>query len=114
MTDNQLPSHASQIAIEVARILRETGVSTYSRAPRKEWLDVSEAAELLGYSTSRLYHIYGTLGLTPSRPSKRRLLFRRRDIEDLLVRCQARGPGRPRKTCELLPVRREENADPIV
>ncbi len=84
-------SLSEQIAAEVARILRETTLTPYPTPPlHAEWVSLPEAARILGYSTSRFYHIYNRLGLVASRTSKRKIRFLRKDIENLQILCQTR------------------------
>lgn len=91
MIKEEHASLSGQIAIEVARILRETAIfASPPRPARTEWITLPEAAQILGYSTSRFYHIYGRLGLTPSRTSRRKMRFRRQDIDNFQTLCQNR------------------------
>lgn len=87
---------ASRIALEVARVLRESGFAAPSQRPQ-QWISLEEAAETFGYSVSRFYHVYKHLGLVPSRASKRKLRFHRQEIEDVLRDRQRTGRGRPHK-----------------
>lgn len=87
---------AATIALEVARVLQESGFAVPSQKP-SQWISLEEAAETFGYSVSRFYHVYKHLGLVPSRASKRKLRFHRQEIEDVLRERQRNERGRPRK-----------------
>lgn len=87
---------AARIALEVARVLRESGFSVPSQKP-SQWISLEEAAETFGYSVSRFYHVYKHLGLLPSRASKRKLRFHRQEVEDVLRERQRSSRGRPRQ-----------------
>jgi|GEM_PF-4899908 len=89
-------SRASQLAIEVARVLRESGLA----APPTPllWISLEEAAQMFGYSVSRFYHVYEGLGLVPSRASQRKLRFNRHDVERTLRERQRTRRGRPRRS----------------
>jgi predicted DNA-binding transcriptional regulator AlpA len=78
----------------VTRLLEERGLAAQARP--SPWISLEEAAGAFGYSVSRFYHVYRTLGLAPSRASKRKLRFHRQEIEDVLRRRQRVGRGRPR------------------
>jgi len=105
--DVELDPLPSQIAAEVARILREDGILVSAPPDRQEWVDPPEAAKILGYSISRFYHIYDHLGLVPSRTSRRKMRFRRRDVDGLVILSQSRKAGRPSKTRNMVPITRK-------
>ena len=92
---DQSGADASRIALEVARVLRESGFAVPSQKP-SQWISLEEAAETFGYSVSRFYHVYKHLGLLPSRASKRKLRFHRQEVEDVLRERQRSSRGRPR------------------
>jgi predicted DNA-binding transcriptional regulator AlpA len=86
----------SQLALEVARVLRENGLAAPPQPPSL-WISLEEAAEMFGYSVSRFYHVYNDLGLVPSRASQRKLRFNRQDVERTLRERQKTRRGRPRR-----------------
>jgi len=90
------PTEATQIAIEITRILTENGLLSQATRSAPQWIALAAAAEMFGYSVSRFYHVYKNLGLLPSRASKRKLRFSRADLERVLKERQKIGPGRPR------------------
>lgn len=94
---DQTGADAARIALEVARVLRESGFAAPNHRPL-QWISLEEAAQTFGYSVSRFYHVYKHLGLVPSRASKRKLRFHRQEIEDVLRERQRNGRGRPHKT----------------
>ena len=87
----------TRLALELARVLRENGLSLTSRPALSTWVSLEEAAEMFDYSVSRFYHVYAGLGLVPSRASRRKLRFNRADIEKTLRDRQRNGPGRPKR-----------------
>jgi len=101
-----------QIAAEVAKILAGAGLPVNHRPIEEPWVNLPEAARMLGYSSSRLYHIYDRLGLVPSRTSKRKLRFRRQEVEHLLILSRNRGAGRPRKTRATMSVASHDGTKP--
>jgi len=90
------PAEASQLALEVARVLREGGLAAPPQPP-SPWISLEEAAQMFGYSVSRFYHVYDGLGLVPSRASQRKLRFNRHDVERILRERQKTRRGRPRR-----------------
>lgn len=93
---DQPGADAARIAHEVARVLQESGFAVPRQKP-SQWISLEEAAETFGYSVSRFYHVYKHLGLVPSRASKRKLLFHRQEVEDVLRERQRSNRGRPRQ-----------------
>lgn len=93
---DQHGADAARIALEVARVLQESGFSVPGQKP-SQWISLEEAAETFGYSVSRFYHVYKHLGLVPSRASKRKLRFHRQEVEDVLRERQRGSRGRPRQ-----------------
>jgi predicted DNA-binding transcriptional regulator AlpA len=87
---------ASQFALEVARVLRESGLAAPLQPP-SPWISLEETARMFGYSVSRFYHVYEDLGLVPSRASQRKLRFNRQDVERTLRERQKTRRGRPRR-----------------
>lgn len=92
-TEKMSTGDVARIALEVARVLRESGGK--KRVPGLDWIGLEEAAGMFGYSVSRFYHVYPCLGLVPSRASKRKLRFNRREVEAKLRECQRPPRGRP-------------------
>lgn len=93
---DQPVADAARIALEVARVLRESGFAVPSQKS-PQWISLEEAAGTFGYSVSRFYHVYKHLGLVPSCASKRKLRFHRQEVEDVLRERQRGSRGRPRQ-----------------
>ncbi len=84
----------ARIVLEITRLLEARELAAQAR--HSQWISLAEAAGAFGYSVSRFYHVYRSLGLTPSRASKRKLRFHRQDIESVLRNRQRPPRGRPR------------------